>query len=376
MFMVSIDRQSTIALFAPQWQISLCGQFFFEENKMKKSGLIASILVISVLSAGYGLYVSAADKPSQKAAGQDAASSTPKDETKLQNAAIVNGKPIPMSEYQAGIDQLNRQIEMTGRQPDEKELPTLKQRILNNLIARELMKQEIAKKGIKVDESEVNAQLDTVKKSTSPEDFANSLKQMNMTEESLKEHFASQLAVKKLIETELSSKVAVTPEEVKAFYDSNPDVFKTPEMVRASHILVKVDEKASPEEKAKALEKIKGIQKRIQAGEDFAEVAKEVSDCPSKANGGDLNFFQKGQMVGPFENAAFSMKPGEVSDIVETEFGYHIIKLTDKKAPGTMSFDEIKPRIEQHLKSEKMSQEYPKYIEALKSKAKIEIFVK
>jgi peptidyl-prolyl cis-trans isomerase C len=343
---------------------------------MRKSGLIASVLLISVLLAGYGLYVFAADKPSPKVAGQDAASSSPKDETKLQNAAIVNGKPIPMSEYQAGLDQLNRQINMTGRQPDEKEMPTLKQRILNNLIARELMKQEIAKKGIKVDESEVNAQLDTVKKSTSPEDFANSLKQMNMTEESLKEHFASQLAVKKLVETELASKVAVTPEEVKAFYESNPDVFKTPEMVRASHILVKVDEKASPEEKAKALEKIKGIQKRIQAGEDFAEVAKEVSDCPSKTNGGDLNFFQKGQMVGPFENAAFSMKPGEVSDIVETEFGYHIIKLTDKKEPGTMTFDEIKPRIEQHLKSEKMSQEYPKYIEALKSKAKIEIFVK
>jgi peptidyl-prolyl cis-trans isomerase C len=342
---------------------------------MKKSWLIVSVLVISLLLAGYGLYVSAADKPSQKAAGQDAASSTPKDETKLQNAAMVNGKPIPMSDYQSGLDQLNRQISMTGRQPDEKEMPTLKQRILDNLIARELMKQEIEKKGIKVDESEVDAQLDTVKKSTSPEDFANSLKQMNMTEQALKEHFASQLAIKKLIDTELASKVVVTPEEVKAFYESNPDVFKTQEMVRASHILVKVDPKASAEEKAKALEKIKGIQKRIQAGEDFAQVAKEVSDCPSKENGGDLNFFQKGQMVGPFENAAFAMKPGETSDIVETEFGYHIIKLTDKKAPGTMSFDEVKPRIEQHLKSEKMSQEFPKYIETLKSKAKIEILV-
>ncbi len=342
---------------------------------MKKSGLIVSVLVISALLAGYGLYVSAADKPSQKAAGQDAASSTPKDETKLQNAAMVNGKPIPMSDYQAGLDQLNRQIGMTGRQPDEKEMPTLKQRILDNLIARELMKQEIEKKGIKVDESEVDAQLDTVKKSTSPEDFANSLKQMNMTEQALKEHFASQLAIKKLIDTELASKVVVTPEEVKAFYDSNPDVFKTQEMVRASHILVKVDQTASAEEKAKALEKIKGIQKRIQAGEDFAQVAKEVSDCPSKANGGDLNFFQKGQMVGPFENAAFAMKPGETSDIVETEFGYHIIKLTDKKAPGTMSFDEVKPRIQQQLKSQKMSQEVPKYIQTHKSTAKIEILV-
>jgi peptidyl-prolyl cis-trans isomerase C len=147
-------------------------------------------------------------------------------------------------------------------------------------------------------------------------------------------------------------------------------------MVRASHVLVKVDKTATAEQKAQALEKIKAVQKRIQSGEDFAKVAKEVSDCPSKDNGGDLNFFQKGQMVAPFENAAFSMKPGQTSDIVETEFGYHIIKVTDQKAAGTMSFDEVKPRIEQHLKTEKMSQELPKYVETFKSKAKIEIFVK
>jgi len=179
-----------------------------------------------------------------------------------------------------------------------------------------------------------------------------------------------------LLDKDLGMKIEVTPEEVKAFYDGNPDLFKTPEMVRASHILVKVDKEASGEEKAKALAKIKAIEKRIKSGEDFALVAKEVSDCPSKDDGGDLNFFHKGQMVPPFEKAAFSLKPGETSDIVETEFGYHIIKLTDRKTAGTMSFDEVKSRIEQHLKNEKMSQEFPKYVETFKSKAKIEIFVK
>ena len=102
----------------------------------------------------------------------------------------------------------------------------------------------------------------------------------------------------------------MTPEEAKAFYDSNPDVFKTPEMVRASHILVKVDQKATAEEKAKAMEKIKGIQKRIKGGEDFATVAKEVSDCPSKENGGDLNFFQKGQMVAAIRKRRFFIETG------------------------------------------------------------------
>ncbi|SPF47956.1 PpiC-type peptidyl-prolyl cis-trans isomerase [Syntrophobacter sp. SbD1] len=339
---------------------------------MKKVGLVVSGLIIFVFVAGYGFYASsAADKPPKEDAAKSAAS-----QTKLQNAALVNGKAIPMSDYQAGIDQLDRQISMTGRQPDEKEMPALKQRILDNLISRELLSQEVAKKGIKVDDAEVNAQLETVKKGSSPEDFANSLKQMNMTEKDLKEHFASQLAIKKLVDKELTSKVAVTPEEVKAFYDKNPEVFKTPEMIRASHILVKVDKTATAEQKAKALEKIQSVQKRLQAGEDFAQVAKEVSDCPSKAEGGDLNFFQKGQMVAPFEDTAFALKTGETSGIVETEFGYHIIKVTDKKAPGTLSFDEVKSRIEQHIKSEKMSQEFPKYIDTLKAKAKIEILVK
>lgn len=340
---------------------------------MKKVGLIAGALSIVVVLAGYNLYVSfAADKPSKPAA-KDAAS-TNSQEAKPQNAAMVNGKPIPMSAYQAGLDQLHRQIHMVGRQPDEKEMQSLKQRIIDSLIDRELLRQEAQKKGIKADDAEVNAQMDAVKNSATP--LAASIKQMYATEPELKDYFTTQIVINKLIAQDLASKIAVTPEEVKAFYDGNPDLFKTPEMVRASHILVAVAKTATEEEKAKALEKIKGIQKRIQSGEDFAKVAREVSDCPSKEQGGDLNFFSKGQMVPAFENAAFSLKPGETSDIVETEFGYHIIKVTDKKAPGTIPLDEIKPRIEQHLKSEKMSQEVPKYVEAFKSKAQIKIFVK
>jgi len=344
---------------------------------MKKAGLIASALLLLIFLAGYGLYASSADDSQSKMqAAKDNAASGKKNEAKQENAATVNGKPIPMVDYQARMEQLDRQVSMTGRQVDEKEMASLKQKVLDDLIDVELLKQEAQKRGIKADDAEVNAQLDAVKKNSTPENFQNSLKQANMTESSLKDYFASQFAIKKLIEQDVSSKITVTPEETRAFYDGNPELFKTPEMVRASHILVKVDENATAEQKAGALEKIKGIQKRIQKGEDFAQVAKEVSDCPSKANGGDLNFFQKGQMVPPFEKAAFAMKPGQTSDIVETEFGYHIIRVTDRKEPGTLSFDEIKPRIEQHLRSEKMSREIPRYIETLKSKAKIEVFVK
>jgi peptidyl-prolyl cis-trans isomerase C len=338
---------------------------------MKKTGLIATALVLLVFVAGYGFHAfSADDKQSKK----DMAASDKKKEQ--QNAATVNGKPITMSDYKAKIDQTKRRVEMTGRQVDEKDMDSLKKKALEELINTVLLEQEAQKRGIKADDAEVDAQLEALKKNTTPENFQKFLKQANMTESTFRGLFASEMVIRKLIEQDVAPKIVVTAEEVKAFYDGNPDLFKTPDMVRASHILVKVDKNATEEEKAKALEKIKGIQKRVQGGEDFAQVAKEVSDCPSKAQGGDLDFFTKDRMAPPFANAAFSMKPGDTSDIVETEFGYHIIRVTDRKEAGTLTFDEVKPRIEQHLRSEKISQEIPKYIETLKSKAKIAILIK
>ena len=345
---------------------------------MKKTRLIAFVVVCFML-AGFGFYVSAADKPAKK--GQEAASpakgTKEKTESVVQNAATVNGSPILKSEYDAEVTRLDRQIAMTGRTLDDKEMSGMKQKILDNLVGRELLKQEADKKAIKSDAAEVDAQMENLKKRFgTEEEYQGTLKKMNLTEESLKKQFSSEIVLRKLLEQEVASKIVLEPNEAKEFYDSNPEVFKAPEMIRASHILVKVEQNATPEEKAKALEKMKGIQKKIQDGADFAQVAKEVSDCPSKENGGDLDFFQKGQMVGPFETAAFSLKPGQVSDIVETEFGYHLIKLTDKKGPGVMTFEEMQPRIEQHGKSEKMTQQVTQYVDKLKSKAKIEILVK
>ena len=306
---------------------------------MKKFGLIIFSMLASVtLLVGYSFSVShAAD-----------ASNT------QQIAARVNGKPIPMSMYSSQLERVLGQFSMTGRKLDAKQTTTLKQRILDSLISREILEQEAEKKGIKADEAMVNTQMDAIKKSTTPQNFAASLKRMNMTEVTFRNYLTTELTIKKLIDQELASKTTVTPQEVKAFYDSNPDLFKMPEMVRASHILIKVDKNASAKQKAAALAKIKAIRKRILKGEDFAKVAKEVSEDPgTKANGGDLNFFAKGQMVPSFEKAAFSLKPGQVSGIVTTSFGYHLIKVTATKPAGTVPFDKIQSKIVQHLKCPK-----------------------
>ncbi len=305
------------------------------------------------------------------------ATGTPATSKAQPNAATVNGKPIPMSIYTAQTDRLLQQFSMTGRKLDEKQISAMKKRVLDSLIAREILKQQAAKEGIKASPAEVDTQMANIEKSASPERFKASLKQMNMSEATFKDYLATELTIRKLIDHDLAAKVAVTPQEEKAFYDSNPKLFNQPEMVRASHILIKVAKNASPKEKAAALAKIKAIRKRIVNGADFATVAKQVSQDPgTKDKGGDLNFFAKGQMVPEFDKVAFSLQPGQLSNIVKTQFGYHLIKVTAKKPAGIIPFDKIKDRIAQHLKTDKLKKEVPQYIEALKAKAKIVTFVK
>jgi len=143
----------------------------------------------------------------------------------------------------------------------------------------------------------------------------------------------------------------------------------------ASHILIKVDSKADASKKAEARKKIEKIQKKVKKGEDFAALAKEFSEGPSGAKGGDLGYFKRGQMVKPFEDVAFALKPVEVSDIVETRFGYHLIKVIDKKPEKVIAFAEVKDKLQQYIKRQKIQGQVNQYIEELKGKAKIDRFL-
>ena len=120
-------------------------------------------------------------------------------------------------------------------------------------------------------------------------------------------------------------------------------------------------------------EKAEAIRKRVAAGEDFATVAKAESKCPSAAKGGDLGYFGKGQMVPAFETAAFSLKPGQISEVVETQFGYHVIKVTDRKQAETVKFNDVKDKIEDYLKNQQAQKPMADYVEKLRKQAKIEM---
>ena len=291
--------------------------------------------------------------------------------------AVVNGKIISKSDFDRQMAGVNEQFSKTGKAPSPTELTDIKKKVLEHLINFELLYQESKKEGIQIDEKVLNERYANWKKQIPSQEALNEfLKKLNLSETGFKDKFKMDLAVQQFIEKKFGQKALVSDQESKAFYDSHPDFFKIPEQVRASHILIKVDSKADAAQKAAARKKIEDIQKQLKNGEDFSELAKKVSDCPSKDKGGDLGYFSRGQMVKPFEDVAFSLKPGEVSGIVETEFGFHIIKVTDKKPETILAYEQVKDRLAARLKEDKVEKEIGLYLEKLKKDAKIERYLK
>jgi peptidyl-prolyl cis-trans isomerase C len=161
------------------------------------------------------------------------------------------------------------------------------------------------------------------------------------------------LLASEYIKKEVVAKISVPEDDMKLFYKAHQEDFKAPEMVRARHILIKVDKSASGDDKKKAKDKAEGILKRIKSGEDFAKLASEFSDDPgSKTKGGDLGLFQRGKMVPAFEEVAFSLNAGEVSDVVETRFGFHLIKVEEKKEAAIEPYDKVKEKIGEKVRAE------------------------
>jgi peptidyl-prolyl cis-trans isomerase C len=293
-----------------------------------------------------------------------------------QKVAVVNGTIIKQAELDSETNRYLDRLQRTGRSPNDLERSQIKKQVLENLIARELLYQESQKKGIKVDQQEIDAQLSGLKgRFPNEAEFKNALSRNNLTEADLRSQFERDLAIKKLLDGHIGDKIAVSEKETRAYYDSNLETFKKPEQVRASHILIKVDPGADEAKKAEARTKIESLQTKLKKGEDFGALAKEYSEGPSGPKGGDLGFFGRGQMVKPFEETAFAMKPGQVSDMVETNFGYHLIMVSDRTPEGTIPYEEVKDRLQQFLKQQKVQEAIAQYVETLKGKAKIERFL-
>jgi len=328
---------------------------------------------------GVGTAGAAQGSGSPAASGQAGAPATPPAPPKPVPAQLpdvlarVNGQAVNKADFERMV----RTIESRAGQPippDRRD--EILRGALDQLITYTLLSQESKTRGVKVEPAEIEAKMGQLKSQFPNEEaFDKALNQRGMTLESLRKDAQVDLSVTKLMDAEVATLPGPSDADAKDFYDKNQDKFKEDEQVRASHILVKVDEKADATAKQKARAKIDGVLKQVKAGGDFAKLAQENSDDGSASQGGDLNYFGKGQMVGAFDKVAFELKPGQVSDIVTTQFGYHIIKVVDHKTGRTVPFEEAQPKIKEYLTGQKKQQHADAFIEGLKKKSKIEVLI-
>lgn len=292
------------------------------------------------------------------------------------NIAIVNGSAITQGDFDREMIVVKQRLASMGKPVSDDQQQVLRKEVLESLINRELLYQESRNSGIKVEETAVNEQLSVLKNEFPGEDeFKKTLLNMNLSEDFLASQIRRDLAIKKFVDKQIAEKITVSDKEAKSYYDTHPDSFHEPGRVKASHILIKVDSQADETAKGAARKKIEEIQQKVEKGEDFAALAKEFSQCPSSGSGGDLGYFRRGEMVEPFTDAAFALAPGEISPIVETRFGYHLIKSTDKKPETSFAYKDIKEKLQQYLKQNKVQEQLIVYVKELKTKAKVERFM-
>ena len=289
-------------------------------------------------------------------------------------AAVVNGVVIQEAEVNRGLlYQQQRMLATTGQAIRPDMMPEARKMVLENLIDRELLYQQSRKKGISIKDAEVNEQLDRLKKQYPNEQaFKDSMAEDHLNEDTVKSRIKMNLAVQQFVEKEFGGKVDVAEAEAKSFYDGHPEYFTEPETIRASGILIKVDVKSDAAKKEEARKKMEDIQKRVKKGEDFAILAKDFSQDASAAQGGDLGTIPRGRMPKALDDASFSLKPGEVSKVVETELGFHLIKVHEKKPERVVPFKEVEEKIRQHLANQKLKQMVDEYLNEVKKTAKIE----
>lgn len=234
--------------------------------------------------------------------------------------------------------------------------------VANQLVDTNLLLTEGKKGGFEPETKDVEESFEKLlTQFPSQEQFDNTLKEMGDSVETVKERLKDDMILKAYIEGEFYSKISIAEGDISKFYTDNEDKFVTPFQVKASHILIKEEEAMNT------------INEKIKAGESFEELAKESSECPSGQNGGDLGFFGKGKMVPEFETAAFALDINEISEPFKTDFGYHMVKVTDKNEGGKQILEEVSEGIKRHLEQMEAQKTISKKVTELRDSAAIEI---
>ena len=289
--------------------------------------------------------------------------------------ARVNGKAILGRDLE---ELVRRELSAIGN-PEWKNLREdyrgqLTLSILTSLINSKLLYQKAVASGVKATDAEVQAEFQKIAKTFKSDAEMNvALASQNTDRAALEKSLYETLTMSKYVDETINKKIAVAPEELTKYYTSHPDEFHHPDIVRTSHILIPIAGD-TPEQDTKAKERAEALLARIKKGEDFARIARENSVDASASQGGDIGFTSKETLDPEYADAAFSLPVGGMK-LVKTQYGYHIIKVTDKKKEGVSTLEEMKPQLGEFLKSEKSRVELEKLVNQLRDQAKIEILI-
>lgn len=290
--------------------------------------------------------------------------------------ATVNGVSIAVAEFERRVQEHMRdsKISITAiRNPSA--YKRIEREVLDRLIEEELLVQEAGRHNVVASDEQVEAAMTTVRKRfPSVEKFQLRLEMNGWSEEEYRQRVKRDVTMRLLAEQVLLTGVAVTDSEVHDYYVGNSRAMRRPVEVRARHILVKLPIDARADEYAAARKRIEAILDRVRAGADFAELAKTDSEDSTADAGGDLGFFGPDKMVEPFEKAAFALQPGQISEVVRTPFGFHIIKVEERRGGEQIPEAEIREALRAYLLGIKRQQVVHEEIYRLRNAAQIEIF--
>ncbi len=282
----------------------------------------------------------------------------------------VNGTPISHFDFMNAMQSYSMELyRKTVDQLSDEEQEKVQEIAVERIIARELIFQQALADGVVANDAQIQQETAKVMQNFPSEDeFYATLEKAGVDKESYYRMIRQDLSVNMLTDQKIADAEEASEEEITAFYAAHPDKMVKPAMVKASHILVKA-EAGNP---SQAAAKIDELKEKLGNGEDFAVLAQEHSVCPSSAKGGDLGFFGPGSMVKAFEDVAFALKPGEISDVVPTQFGLHLIKVTDSQEAVKLELEDAKPQIAQFLKEQNGAKLLQEWIEGLKKEATID----
>ncbi len=281
--------------------------------------------------------------------------------------ACVNEEHVLKSDFDIQVDRVKTALEANGQDfssaEGKKNFQEIKKKVLDSMIRDIIALQQAEKSNVSLKNGQLEETIAQLEQYHGGKDaLDNYLKNQDMDRAQFTELLKEQLIINNLKE-KLTSDITVTDDDVKKYYNENKEMFKlsSPE-IRASHILLKTEEEA------------KKVLSQLKEGKDFAELAKKYStDSATSAEGGDLGFFGKGQMIPEFEKAAFALKPGEISDIVKSEFGYHIIKVTGERS--SLKLEDVETYIKNNLESSEKEEKFNKLLDEWQKQSKIEKYL-